>query len=172
MTLRDRARRLRREYVANPTRAALRAYLIVQARRGIYDERMFRYYDVSPFVNAACRRAVVRAYADGLVPTSTRRLPVSRTASFHQRRNSRGEGMAVDFGLIERHIGTRYGRDKMVAFQRAELRRDRSRAILGLTELIGPDNEAIILRGRETDLVEGTALEQQHDTHVHEAYAG
>jgi hypothetical protein len=41
-----------------------------------------------------------------------------------------------------------------------------------LVELIGPTNTLIVLRDVETDLAEGTPLENQHDNHVHEAYRG
>jgi hypothetical protein len=161
--------KLRKQYIHHPTRAALRLYLIAKARRGRYDERMFRYYGVDPHVNDGCRRFVARGYADGLVPTSSRRWPVG-TNSYHNMRNANGDGKAVDMGLIERHIGTRYGRDKMVRFQRAEeaafARGHRDHMI----ELIGPDNDAVVLDGRQTNLVEGTPLENQHDNHVHGAF--
>jgi hypothetical protein len=168
MSLRERAIRARREYIQNPTRALLRTYLIIQAKRGKFDRRMFRYYGVSPKVNPGCRAATVRAYAHGLVPTSTLR---DGTGSYHAARNAAGEGKAVDFGLIERHIGTKYGRDKLASFQRKEHWRATKGRIHPI-ELIGPNNELVILRGRQTDLTEGTPLETQHDNHVHEAYAG
>lgn len=41
-----------------------------------------------------------------------------------------------------------------------------------LVELIGPTNTLVVLRDVETDLAEGTPLENQHDNHVHEAYRG
>jgi hypothetical protein len=168
MTLRERAIRARREYIQNPTRALLRAYLIIQAKRGKWDKRMCRYYGVSPHVNPGCRRAIVRAYAHGLVPTSTLR---SGSGSYHAARNAAGEGKAVDFGLIERHIGTKYGRDKLATFQRKEHWRY-TKGRINPAELIGPNNRLIVLRGAQTDLAEGTALENQHDNHVHEAYLG
>lgn len=162
----------RKRYVRNPTRATLRAYLILKARTGRWDDRYCRWYNVSPNVNDGCKGFITRGYARGLVPTSTLRFPVSAFSSYHQRRNVFGAGMGVDMGLIARHIGTRYGRDKMVGFQRAEeaaFRRGERRRML---ELIGPDNKAIVLRGNRTDLVEGVPLEQQHDDHVHGAFSG
>lgn len=165
-------RRLRAKYLAHPGKLTLRAYLQARAKRGHYDERMFRYYGLNPMVNAGCRAATVRAYAAGLVPTSTLRSPIG-IGSYHNARNLRREGQAVDFGLIESEIGTEKGRRRMVEFQKAEHWRHRNRKLKhDLIELIGPDNKAIVLRDRETDLVEGTPLETQHDTHVHESYRG
>jgi hypothetical protein len=168
MSLRERAIRARREYVQNPTRALLRTYLIIQAKRGKWDRRMCRYYGVSPKVNPGCKRAIVRAYAHGLVPTSTLR---DGTGSYHAARNAAGEGKAVDFGLIERHIGTKYGRDKLTSFQRKEHWRW-TKGRISPVELIGPSNGMIVLKGKSTYLVEGSPLENQHDNHVHEAYLG
>lgn len=137
---------------------------------GRFDKRMCAYYGVSPHVNAGCRAAICRAFAAGLVPTSTKRT--GSNGSFHNARNARGEGMAVDFGLRRTLIGTRKGLDRMTTFQRKELWRYRKERLHGMIELIGPDNRMTVLKGRETDLAEGTALEQMHDNHVHEAYNG
>lgn len=160
----------RTAYLKHPTRAALRLYLIQKAKRGRWDSRYCRYYGLSPDVNAACKEFITRGYAVGLVPTSTTRWPLSNSGSYHQRRNERAEGMAVDLGLIERHIGTKYGTDKMANFQRKEHRAFVAGKRKNMLELIGPDNRATILRGVQTDLGEGTALETQHDTHVHGAF--
>jgi hypothetical protein len=134
---------------------------------------MFDYYKVDPHVNKRCRDAIVRAYAEGLVPTSTRRYPVG-AGSNHNARNAKGEGLAIDVGLIESHIGTKYGLEKMRAFQRKEFWRHTEKpGVYGdIIELIGPTNNQIILGGRKTTLKEGTALEDQHDDHVHESYRG
>jgi hypothetical protein len=53
----------------------------------------------------------------------------------------------------------------MRRFQKREFAR--ARRVHGYTELIGPINNACILRGHPTTLPEGTALEQAHDNHVH-----
>ena len=163
--------RARRRLLERPTNSNLRRFLKAKARLGWWDDRYCAYYGVSPAVNRGCRRAIMRGYAAGLVPTSTKRLPVSSTASFHRRRNARGEGMAVDLGLRRELVGTAAGRDRMAGFQRAELRRRRVGRIAPV-ELNGPDNAAIVLRGAETDLAEGSPLETDHDDHVHEAYLG
>ncbi len=164
--------RLRKKYLASPGKRTLRAYLQARAKRGHYDVRFFRYYGPSPKVNAGCRAAATRAYAAGLVPTSTLRFPVG-LGSYHNERNIKGEGQGIDFGLIESEIGTDKGRRRMVEFQRSEHWRHRNKKLRhDMIELIGPDNKAVVLRDRETDLIEGTPLETQHDTHVHESYRG
>ena len=150
----------------------------MQAKRGKYDRRMFTLHGVDPNVNPGCRAAAVRAYAAYLIPTDTLR-PVGSSPSYHARRNGRGQGQGIDFGNVagkrpgERGWAT--GRRRLVRFQAAEHARARREAGRierhDLVELIGPDNRLTILRGQETDLSEGTALETQHDNHVHEAYA-
>lgn len=169
-------REKRREYMRNPTRAGKRAFLIAKARLGRYDARFFTFHGVSPKVNSGCRRAATRAYAALLVPTDTLR-PAGSSGSYHAQRNSLGEGMAVDFGNItglrpgER--GWSEGRRRLVSFQRKEHWRHTQKGGYGdVIELIGPDNRLIILRDRETDLLEGSPLETQHDNHVHLAFRG
>lgn len=154
--------RLRNSYMAKPSRASLRLYLIAKARTGRYDRRMFAYYNVNPVETVHIKRAVVRAYARGLVPTSTNGGRHASGSLHYIKR-------AVDFGLIERHIGTNYGRDKMAAFQKIEYSRH-LRGLVRFAELIGPTNSKTILRGRRTTLAEGTALENAHDNHVHEGF--
>jgi hypothetical protein len=39
-----------------------------------------------------------------------------------------------------------------------------------MVELIGPDNNLIVLRGRHARLPEGSPLENQHDNHVHQGW--
>lgn len=95
------------------------------------------------------KRAIVRGVNHGLYVTST-------TGGRHAPGSYHYKGRAVDMGGSW---------DNMARFQWSELRR--FRRWRKIVELIGPDNEPIVLRGRETDLVEGTPLEQQHDTHVH-----
>lgn len=102
-----------------------------------------------------CKRAIVRGVNHELVVTSTRRMPrFPGDDSYHI------YGRAVD--LASR------SRINMVSFQRAELKR--FRRWHKHMEIIGPDNQAIVLKGSETDLVEGTPLEDEHDNHVHLAF--
>lgn len=155
--------RARSKYQKSPTRATLRAYLILKAKTGRWDARYCRYYGVSADVNSATKRFITRGYAAGLVPTST-------TGGRHAPGSYHSKHAAADLGLIERHIGKKYGRDKMVKFQRAEERAFRAGRRRGMVELIGPDNRAIVLRGRRADLAEGAGLENQHDNHVHGAF--
>lgn len=95
------------------------------------------------------KRAIVRGANHGLYVTST-------TGGRHAPNSYHYQGRAVDMGGSW---------DNMARFQRSELKR--FRRWRRIKELIGPDNKAIVLRGRETDLVEGTPLEQAHDNHVH-----
>lgn len=179
MTLGERLTVARKRYTRNPSRVLLRRYLILKAQKAVrrgnlasgWDPRMCSYYGVSANVNDACKRAIVRGYARGLVPTSTTR-PVG-ASSYHSQRNAQGEGMAVDLGVVEYEVGpTAAGRRRMVEHQRAEHRLYARGELDRMVELIGPDNHAIVLRDRQTDLGEGTPLETQHDNHVHEAYVG
>lgn len=170
--------RARREYLHHPSRALLRAYLIQKARKAVeaghpiggWDPRMCKYYGVDSNVTSGCKSDIVRAYAQGLVPFSTTGGSHA-PGSFHKARDSKGRGMAVDNALVEAEVGTAKGRRRMVRHQ-ADIHRRHRAGTLGhdLAELIGPDNKLIVLRDRETDLVEGTPLETMHDTHVHSAY--
>jgi hypothetical protein len=103
------------------------------------------------------RRVISRGNRAGLVVTSTTG-GTHATYSYHRpvfgpRRN---RGRAVDMA------GSRAA---MVRFQKSELAR--FRRFRRHKEIIGPDNAAIVLRKQESDLPEGTALEQAHDNHVH-----
>lgn len=172
-------REKRREYMRHPTRAAKRAFLIAKARRGKFDERFFTFHGVNGKVNSGCRRAATRAYAALLVPTDTLR-PQGSSGSYHAQRNRLGQGLGIDFGNIpglrpgER--GWPEGRKRLVRFQAAEHKRHTAPGAAAkygnLVELIGPDNGLVILRDHQTNLAEGSALETQHDNHVHEAYLG
>lgn len=163
MTLKQRIKKARAAYTRKRSGARLRAYLKLKALAGRFDKRMCAYYGVSPDVNAGCKRAICRAYVGGLVPTST-------TGGVHSATSFHSKGQAVDFGLRRDEIGTQKGLRKMQTFQRKELWRFRNKKLRRLVELIGPNNNRIVLRGRETDLAEGDTLEQMHDNHVHEAY--
>lgn len=172
MSIRHGDRRLsftRSRWLRLRTRAALRSYLRVKAARGTFDERMFDYYGGIPHkVIARAKRAVRRAYARGLVVTATtngKHAP----GSFHNP-DAEGLGHAVDFGLIEKEIGTDQGRRRLVNFQRSEYQEWAAGNRPGLVELIGPDNTLIVLRGKRATLPEGSPLENQHDNHVHEGW--
>ncbi|HKH16265.1 MAG TPA: hypothetical protein VKA57_01975 [Solirubrobacteraceae bacterium] len=105
----------------------------------------------------AFERVIARAHARGLVVTSTNDGKHAAT-SFHYR------DRAVDFGVPGPLIGTKQGRDRLVAFQRELARHPR-----GLAELFGPDNAACVKNGAIRPLAEGTDLENQHDNHLHVA---
>jgi hypothetical protein len=142
------------------TNARLRVYLTLKARAGRFDPRMCDYFGVSPRVNAACKKAICRAYAAGLVPTST-------TGGQHAPGSLHYEERAVDIGC--RNPSSARERKRLRTFHRKEFWRARNGKIRP-TELIGPHNDMTILRGRRTTLPEGSSLEQAHDNHVHEGY--
>lgn len=160
--LATRLRRARDRYLKAPSRASLRAYLILKARTATWDARYCRYYGIpahgiTPWVKAYLTRGV----AAGLVPTATTNGVHSPT-SFHR------DGRAGDLGLPVSLIGTKRGRKRLERFQGAEYAR---RKRLGHTELLGPVNGLCVLTGRPVTLAEGAALENQHDNHVHGAHA-
>jgi hypothetical protein len=148
---------------------ALRETLIRKARRGQWDPRMCTAHGVSPRVNEGCRQFIVRGYAALLVPTSTLRTPVGG-GSHHQARNSKGEGRAVDLGHGSLRISAAESMRRKRAFQRAEHEAFVDGRRPRMLELLGPNNELCVLRGRQVDLIEDTPLERQHDTHVHAAF--
>jgi hypothetical protein len=172
MTLTEQLADARSAFIAHPTNARLRAYLTIKARLGRFDKRMCMFFGVDPNVNAGCRGAICRAYAAGLVPTSTtggHHAP----GSFHKRKNALGQGQAVDVGLRPDLIGTAKGARMLADFQRREHQRFHDHKLRqDLVELIGPTNSLIVLNDVETALAEGDPLENQHDNHVHEAYRG
>lgn len=105
-------------------------------------------------ISLACRRFIVRAVNAGLTVTSTTGGGHA-VGSYHWPRARNYRGRAVD-------VAGPYSR--MVAFQRAEARRPRR-----FHELFGPSNTANVKNGRTVTLAEGSALESNHDTHVHAA---
>lgn len=162
MTTRERMRRFRRRYLKSRSNRALRIYLISKARLGIWDKRYCAYYGVDPNVDAGVRRFITRGYAAGLVATSTtggQHAP----GSWHYQKLL-GKGRAADMGVRKELLGTPEQWKRLNAFHAAEWkRRGRTHPI----ELIGPANNLIVLKGSDTALAEGTALEQAHDNHVH-----
>lgn len=153
--------------ICEMNRDALRVLLVAKAKRGRYDRRMFDYNDKRDNVNIYCKRAVVRGYSRWLVVTSTTD-GVHAPGSYHNVVN--GKGRAIDLGLHPRLIGTARGRARLVSYQRAEFDAWRQGKRPHLRELIGPDNNAIVLKGVHSPLSEGSPLENQHDNHVHEAF--
>lgn len=155
MSLRERLKRARKRYMAKPTDRHLRWYLQARGRLGWWDPRMHRYYGVDTGVNKHVKRAIARGYAAGLVPTST-------TGGKHSPTSMHYGGDAVD-------LGCRSGEPvrRKVRFQRREFNAWSRGERPGLVELIGPDNNAIVLGGKHSPLPEGNSLENQHDDHVH-----
>lgn len=158
-----RLHRARRRFTATHSDRALRVFLISKARLGLWDPRYCLHFGPNPDVNDKVKKFVTRGFAAGLVPTSLRRAP-----RFPGDHSHHIDGNAGDMAPRRELAGTAKGMRRMLRFQASELKRARRTSLVEL-ELIGPNNLEIILRGQETDLVEGTALEDQHDTHVHEA---
>jgi lysozyme len=158
-----RFHRARRVYLRTHANAALRVMLISKARLGMWDDRFAIHFGVSTDVSAPVRKFITRGYAAGLVPTSTVRAPrFVGDNSYHIRHK------AADMGLRRDEIGTAKGAAKRERFQAAEWAR---RHKTNPTELIGPINDKIVLNGHDTSLAEGSPLEDQHDDHVHGAWA-
>jgi len=155
--------RLRRSYLRHPTKAALRAYLIVKARRGHFDPRMCSLHGVSPAVNLGTRRFIARAYASKLIPTST-------TGGVHSPTSFHPKGQAADIGVVPALVGTRIQLNRLRTFQAREFAAWRQGDRPRMLELIGPINDRVVLRDMHSPLAEGTALENQHDNHVHGAF--
>jgi GH25 family lysozyme M1 (1,4-beta-N-acetylmuramidase) len=155
-----RMRRARRAFLATGSNDALRVMLVCKARLGRYDERYHLFFGPPTDVTEDVKRFITRAYARGLVPTSTTN-GVHAPGSFH------GRHRAADIGLRSDLVGTAKGLRRMERFQRAEFAR---RARTHPVELIGPVNGQIVLGGVATALGEGQPLEEQHDNHVHGAF--
>jgi len=145
---------------------ALKTLLTLKAKAGRWDERYCLYYGPDPNVEPAVKQYITRAYAAGLVPTSTT-SGGHAPGSFHFQKGPNGGGRAADVGLRRELIGTIEGTDLMQRFQRKEFAR---RAKTKPVELIGPINNLVILGGAPTALAEGNALEDAHDNHVHGAF--
>lgn len=115
------------------------------------------------------RPVIRRAHRAGLVVTTTTD-GVHAAGSWHYVIRGRNTvGRAVDFGLPGPLVGTMKGARMLEAFQRAEYTRARRLRFRTYLEVIGPINGLCVLQGRPAGLVEGTALEQAHDNHVHVA---
>lgn len=163
MTLRQHLRRARRRFHRKGGNARLHTYLKFKARVGLWDKRYCAYYNVPVVRDRWVRRFITRGYAHGLVPTATTN-GVHAIGSYHKR------GKAADMGVRSSEVGTATQMHKLRRFQRSEYKRwhrGRSHA----TELIGPINNLVVLRGIHSPLAEGTDLENAHDNHVHGAKA-
>lgn len=155
-----RMRRARRTYMRTHADRALRVYLVSKARLGRWDPRYCMYYGVPDDVQPKVKKFITRGYAAGLVPTST-------TGGRHAPGSYHGMHRAADMGVRRDVLGTPTQTRRLRKFQQAEWnRRNRTEPI----ELIGPVNNLIVLRSSDTALAEGSALENQHDDHVHGAF--
>lgn len=160
-----RMRRARRKWLATGANDALRVYLMSKARLGRWDDRYCMFFGVDPEVTPDVRAYITRAYGAGLVPTSTTGGSHTATSLHFQRIG--GRGRAADIGLRSDLIGTQKGLDRMRKFQAREFAK---RAERHPVELIGPDNNLVVLNGIVSPLPEGSKLEDQHDNHVHGAF--
>jgi lysozyme len=121
-----------------------------------------RYYRFKPWmlnghpgdVTLAVKRCIVRGVNHGLVVTSTTDGTHAPT-SYHY---TKPLGSAVDMGFNP-------GTDREAALQGMMVRRFRSK----FWEEFGPQNDLWIKNGVQITAVEGTDLEQMHDTHIHMA---
>jgi hypothetical protein len=113
-------------------------------------------------IDRACKRFIRRGVNHGLICTATTN-GVHAVHSWHHP-DAHGIGHAADMGLEARLVGTQEGLRRMVGFQHHE-----SQNPSRFNELFGPDNWTNVKNGSHMTLAEGTALENQHDNHVHGA---
>ncbi len=106
-----------------------------------------------PNITDDCRKVLIRASKAGLRCTST-------TDGGHASTSYHYSGRAVDVA----DALTPEGIQNMKNFQKAEFERGLK---AGYKELFGPLNDKCIKNGAALTLAEGTALENQHDNHVH-----
>jgi hypothetical protein len=104
-------------------------------------------------VSADVKRVIVRANRAGLYVTST-------TDGGHASTSYHYSGRAVDVAAPMTSAGIAL----MVKFQR-----ELASSPGSYLEVFGPDNSACVKNGTRISLAEGTALENQHDNHVHVA---
>lgn len=151
--------------------AATRTRLRAKARLGRWDHRYLDFRAGIPHVfgenttaDRALRRAITRAFGKhGLIVTATTN-GLHAAGSFHKL------GRAVDLGLVPSEVGTSKGHRRLVNFQRDEFEAFEAGQRPNLKELIGPDNNMVVLKGKHSPLANGSPLENQHDNHVHEAF--
>lgn len=160
MTLEHELERARENLAAHPTDRALRRLLRIKGRLGIWDARMHLFFGVPTDVTPDVKRFIARGYGRGLVPTAT-------TNGSHASHSFHFLHRAADMGVRTDEIGTPRAARKLVRFQRAEFRRFRR---TGAIELIGPDDNRIVLAGAATHLSPSSALAREHDNHVHGAF--
>jgi hypothetical protein len=123
-------------------------------------------------VTRRVKYVIRRAHKHGLVVTSTTDGGHA-DFSWHKivlGRNRRGH--AVDVGFTQHdidHLSPHERRRRLIDFQTSEYKRARRLGFRTYKELLGPHDGLCILQGRPVGLVNGTALENQHDNHVHVA---
>jgi hypothetical protein len=109
-------------------------------------------------IDRATKRFIRRGVNHGLVCTATTNGQHAEHSYHHP--DAHGIGHAADMASSM----TREGIRAMVGFQHSEAQTPGR-----LNELFGPDNFTNVKNGSHLSLAEGTALENQHDNHVHGA---
>jgi lysozyme len=127
-------------------------------------------------VTRRVRATIRRAHEAGLVATATTDPPPNTpgahaAGSWHYPMKGRNaNGCAVDVGFsahdIE-HLSADVRRLRLVRFQILEYRRAKRFKFRTWQEIIGPNDEYVVLGGKRADLARGSALERQHENHVH-----
>jgi hypothetical protein len=115
-------------------------------------------------ITRACKRAAVRIVNAGLVVTSTTDGQHAKTSLHYARPPRRKKGHAID-GAPLNSLSHEKRLERMRRFQRAEL----ERGARLYDELFGPLNDHCVKNGMRITLANHSALEDQHDTHVHVA---
>jgi lysozyme len=110
-------------------------------------------------------RGTATATTDGIHAQSSWHAPM---------KGRNAKGCAVDLGFTAHDLAkltAEQRRRKLVEFQLAEYRYAKRLRFRTYLELLGPRDDIALLAGKRTDLVNGSPLENQHDTHVHVARA-
>jgi hypothetical protein len=123
-------------------------------------------------VTRRIKYVIRRAHKRPLVATAT--TDGSHAAgSWHKiirGRNRRGR--AVDVGFTQRDLARLSPHERrriLIDFQTSEYKRAKRLGWRTYKELLGPHDGLCILQGRPVRLVNGTAVENAHDNHVHVA---
>jgi hypothetical protein len=123
-------------------------------------------------VTRRIRAVIRRAHKRGLVATFTTDGSHA-PGSWHKVILGRNRlGHAVDVGFTQRGIdrlSPHQRRRILIDFQTSEYKRAKRLRWRTYKELLGPHDGLCILQGQPVGLVNGTALENAHDNHVHVA---
>jgi lysozyme len=114
------------------------------------------------------KATIRRAHKAGLVVAATTDGQHSPDSWHYPKKGRNANGCAVDL-TVPGAMTAGERRLRLVAFQITEYRYAKRFGFRSWAEILGPDNDYVILGGARADLTEGSPLEQAHDDHVHVA---